>query len=38
HESITTEKMALASIQNAHAIKQYRCNNFSYNVLMTTQM
>ncbi|KAA6327324.1 hypothetical protein EZS27_023683, partial [termite gut metagenome] len=38
HESMTTEKMALASIQNAHAIKQYRCNNFSYNVLMTTQM
>ncbi|KAA6300050.1 MAG: hypothetical protein EZS26_003804 [Candidatus Ordinivivax streblomastigis] len=38
HESMTTEKMALASIQNAHAIKQYRCNNFSYDVLMTTQM
>jgi transposase-like protein len=38
HESITTEKMALASIQNAHAIKQYRCNNFSYNVLIATRL
>ena len=37
NESITTEKMALASIRNAHAIKQYRYNNFAYNVLLTTQ-
>ncbi|KAA6306514.1 hypothetical protein EZS27_036505, partial [termite gut metagenome] len=37
-ESITTEKMALASIQNTHAVKQYRCNNFSYDVLMATQL
>jgi hypothetical protein len=36
HESMTTEKMALASIQNAHAIKQYRYNNFAYEVLMAT--
>lgn len=37
NESITTEKMALASIQNAHAIKQYRYNNFAYNILLTTR-
>jgi hypothetical protein len=37
HESIATEKMALASVRNTHAIKQYRYNNFAYNMLLTTQ-
>jgi len=37
NESITTEKMACASIQNTHAIQQYRYNNFAYSILLTTQ-
>jgi len=37
NESITIEKMALASLRNTHAIKQYRYNNFAYNMLLTTQ-
>jgi transposase-like protein len=37
NESMTTEKMALASLQNVHAIKQYRYNNFAYKILLTTQ-
>jgi hypothetical protein len=37
HESITTEKMALASLQNIHAIKQYGYNNFAYDILLATQ-
>jgi len=37
YESLTTEKMALASLQNVHAIKQYRYNNFAYNMLLATQ-
>ena len=36
HESITTEKMALASIRNTHALKQFRYNDFSYKMLLTT--
>jgi transposase-like protein len=38
YESMTTEKMALASLQNVHAIKQYRYNNFSYDMLLATQI
>jgi len=37
NEGITTEKMALASLLNVHAIKQYRYNNFAYNMLLATQ-
>ena len=37
NDSITTEKMAIASLQNIHAIKQYRYNNFAYNMLLATQ-
>ena len=37
NENITTEKMAIASLLNHHAIKQYRYNNLAYNVLLTTQ-
>jgi transposase-like protein len=35
-ESITTEKMAFASMQNTNAIKQYRYNEFAYDLLLTT--
>ncbi|KAA6307574.1 hypothetical protein EZS27_040755, partial [termite gut metagenome] len=38
HERMRTEKMALASMDNTHAIKQYCCNNFAYEVRMATQM
>ncbi|KAA6344881.1 hypothetical protein EZS27_007527 [termite gut metagenome] len=38
HERMTAEKMALASIHDTHAIKQYRCNNFACEVIMATQM
>jgi len=37
NKGFTTEKMALASLQNLHAIKQYRYNNFAYNMLLATQ-
>jgi transposase-like protein len=37
NESITTEKMALASLQNVHAIKQYRYGNFAYDILLATR-
>jgi hypothetical protein len=36
HESITTEKMVVASLQNDHAIKRFRYNNFAYETLLTT--
>jgi transposase-like protein len=35
-ESLTVEKVALLSLQNHHAIKQYRYNNFAYNMLLAT--
>jgi hypothetical protein len=35
-ESITTEKMAFASMQNTNAIKMYRYNDFAYCTLLTT--
>ena len=35
-ESITVEKMASLSLQNLHALKQYRYNNFAYNILLAT--
>ena len=35
-ESITVEKVATLSLQNLHALKQYRYNNFAYNILLAT--
>jgi hypothetical protein len=37
NEGITLWKMAHVSMQNAHAIKQYRYNDFAYNLLLTTR-
>jgi transposase-like protein len=35
-ETITTEKVVCLSLQNIHALKQYRYNEFAYNVLLAT--
>jgi len=35
-ESITVEKVVKLSLQNLHALKQYRYNNFAYNMLLAT--
>jgi hypothetical protein len=35
-EGITTEKLVYLSLENTHALKQYRYNNFAYNTLLTT--
>jgi transposase-like protein len=35
-ESITVEKVVSLSLQNLHARKQYRYNNFAYNVILAT--
>jgi transposase-like protein len=35
-ENMTVEKLVLWSLQNLHAIKQYRYNNFAYNILLAT--
>jgi len=35
-ENITVEKVVGLSLQNLHALKQYRYNNFAYNMLLTT--
>jgi len=35
-EAITTEKVMCHSLQNIHALKQYRYNEFAYNVLLAT--
>jgi len=35
-ESITVEKVVALSLQNLHAIKQYKYNNFAYNMLLAT--
>ena len=37
NEAMTVDKVVLESIQNIHAIKQYRYNDFAYNVLLATQ-
>ena len=36
YERITVEKMVSLSLQNLHAIKQYKYNNFAYNMLLAT--
>jgi len=35
-ENMTVEKVVSSSLQNLHALKQYRYNNFAYNVLLAT--
>jgi transposase-like protein len=35
-ESITVEKLAALSLQNLDALKQYRYNNFAYEILLAT--
>jgi transposase-like protein len=35
-ESITVEKVMLLAFQNQHALKQYRYNDFAYNMILTT--
>jgi transposase-like protein len=35
-ESLTADKVMSLSLKNPHALKQYRYNNFAYNVLLAT--
>ena len=37
-ESITVDKMVSLSLLNFHALKQYRYNNWAYNMLLTTKI
>ena len=36
-EAMTVEKVIRKSVQNIHALKQYRYNDFAYKLLLATQ-